>query len=76
MGDDAPPDTLRRKFNATLLFVFTVFQLQAFYSIAYAYKRLMRKGISMTARNQFFLKHTGYVYMMLFMWTVQLINNY
>jgi len=48
----------------------------AFYSIIYAFIRLYRKGVDSSARNNFFLKHTSYIVIMLITWTIQLLEDY
>lgn len=59
-----------------LLNLFQIFILTALYSLAYAYKRLVRNGVSKIARWAFFKKHLVYVVVISIVWIFQLITNY
>lgn len=48
----------------------------AFYSVIYAFKRLVRKGVSAKTRWQFFIQHMSYVFVLLIVWSIQLLHNY
>ena len=50
--------------------------LVATYSLIVAFKRLVRKGVSTTARASFFGKHLSYVVVILLTWQILLLNNY
>jgi hypothetical protein len=50
--------------------------LIAFLSLFYAYRRLERPGVSKEVRAMFFKKHSLYVGMFIFIWTIQLSQNY
>ena len=49
--------------------------LTSFYSLIFAIKRLLRKGISIEARQSFVCKHFLYVTVILIIWLVILLNN-
>ena len=67
---------MQRSYNFILIIYYQVFTLIAFYSLIFAFKRLVRKGVSIKARWAFFMKHTSYVVVILIVWTVQLFHNY
>lgn len=50
--------------------------LVATYSLVMAFKRLLRKGVSTSARASFFGKHLSYVVVILLTWQILLLNNY
>ena len=66
---DVEDDKMVRSYNYFLILYFQLFVLTAFYSVIYAFKRLVRKGVSAKARWQFFIKHLSYVFVLLIVWS-------
>jgi hypothetical protein len=56
--------------------MFMVFLLVAFFSVIYAIKRLIRKGVTPYARKQFVVKHILYIVVLIISWQILLLNNY
>ena len=67
---------LRKNYNQCILLIFAFFMLYSLYSLAFAFKRLLRPGLSAESRSQFIKKHFLYVFAILVFWIVQLIHNY
>ena len=63
-------------FNLIVCLIFVFFVLIAQFSVIYAFKRLMRKGVTHDARKSFVKKHILYVGVFLLTWSSLLINNY
>lgn len=59
-----------------MLGIFQLFILIALYSLSYAYKRLVRNGVSKKARWAFFIKHSIYVLVIIIVQMFQMIHNY
>ena len=67
---------IRRDYNVVVAIFFIGFMLVATYSLVLAFKRLVRKGVSTSARASFFGKHLSYVVVILLTWQILLLNNY
>jgi len=70
-NDETPTcddDQITKNFNYCLILMFQVFTLTAFYSVAFAFKRLVRKGVSVKARWAFFKKHLVYIIVIMAVW--------
>lgn len=59
---------IRRDYNVVVAVFFIGFMLVATYSLVLAFKRLVRKGVSKSARASFFGKHLSYVVVILMTW--------
>jgi len=54
----------------------SVYILVALYSVVFAYRRLNRPGVSKEIRLMFIKKHFVYVVVFIFVWVIQLTQNY
>ena len=50
--------------------------LVGFYSIIFAFRRLVRPGVSIEMRKLFFKKHALYVILLIFIWIIMITYNY
>ena len=62
--------------NLLLAGTLSVYILIAVYSSVFAYRRLNRPGVSKQIRELFVKKHFAYVLVFIFIWTIQLSQNY
>lgn len=67
---------IRYYFNIEIIILCSFFSILALYSMAFAYKRLVRKTISINAKLSFVKRHIVYVVIMLLLWAFILIMNY
>lgn len=54
----------------------SVYMLIGFYSIIFAFRRLVRPGVSIEMRKLFFKKHAIYVIVFIIIWIFMLLSNY
>lgn len=54
----------------------SIYMLVAFYSVIFAFKRLVRPGVSIHMRKLFLRKHVIYVVVLMVIWVLMLLYNY
>ena len=63
-------------FNLVLGVNLSFYMLVGFYSIIFAFRRLVRPGVSIEMRKLFLKKHALYVILLIFIWIMMIISNY
>jgi hypothetical protein len=74
--EDKPKHSINELYNLLIGFLLSVYMLVGFYSIIFAYRRLVRPGVSIEMRKLFFKKHASYVFTFIFIWILMLLDNY
>jgi hypothetical protein len=63
-------------YNLILGINLSIYMLVGFYSIIFAFRRLVRPGVSIEMRKLFFKKHALYVILLIFIWIIMITYNY
>jgi hypothetical protein len=63
-------------YNLAIGICLSLYMLVAFYSVIFAFKRLVRPGVSIHMRKLFLKKHAIYVIALMIIWVLMLIYNY
>jgi len=66
----------REYYNLVLGLCLSIYMLVGFYSIVFAYRRLVRPGVSIEMRKLFLKKHAIYVIVFIIIWIFMLLYNY
>lgn len=74
--DDVPAYPASLMYNNIIGLALSVYMMIGFYSIIYAYRRLVRPGVSIEMRKMFFKKHALYVIVFTLIWIIMLLTNY
>ena len=66
----------REGYNLMLGLMLSIYMLVGFYSIIFAFRRLVRPGVSIEMRKLFLKKHAIYVLVFIIIWIFMLLYNY
>lgn len=66
----------RQIYDVILAMLLSIYMLFSFYSIIFAFRRLVRPGVSIEMRKLFLKKHAIYVMVFIIIWTFMLLYNY
>ena len=72
----APNNPVSEYYNLLLGLTLSIYMLVGFYSIIFAYRRLVRPGVSIEMRKLFLRKHAIYVIVFIIIWIFMLLFNY
>lgn len=76
ISNKRPEYPVNLMYNNIIGVALSVYMMIGFYSIVFAYRRLVRPGVSIEMRKMFFRKHALYVIVFTLIWIIMLLTNY